>query len=156
MEKVRLWCGQFLDRGWLKNRTIIISVCLWLSFCQLDSTKNEGSVLGQRTVSQILGVICLCKLLTNNYLFQLNFGLCYCQGQCSVCVDLTYTLVQITLLRRTPASSPQSKCTGCHHAGSETLHQQNLQIVNLQCQVMQVDLHTHAHTHARTHTHTHI
>ena len=46
MEKVRLWCGQPPDGGWLKNRTTIISVCLWLSFCQLDSTKNEGSVFG--------------------------------------------------------------------------------------------------------------
>jgi len=34
----------------------------------------------------------------------------------------------ITLLRRTPASSPSSECAGCHqqgHAGSKTLHQQN-------------------------------
>jgi len=41
--------------------------------------------------------------------------------------------VWITLLRRSPVSSPQSECAGCRrqgHAGSKTLHQQNNPVLN--------------------------
>ena len=51
--------------------------------------------------------------------------------------------VWITLLRRSPVSSPQSECAGCRqqgHAGSKTLHQQNNPVLNRRCQLMQVDL----------------
>ena len=51
--------------------------------------------------------------------------------------------MQITLSRRTSASSPESACAGCHrqgHADSKTLHQQNPSVLNWRCQLMQVDL----------------
>ena len=50
----------------------------------------------------------------------------------------------ITLLRRTPASSPQSECAGCcqqGHAGSKTLHQKNLPVLNWRRRITGVDLH---------------
>ena len=55
----------------------------------------------------------------------------------------------MTLLRRTPASSPQPKCASfCQqgHVGSKTLHQQNPPVLNSRCQLMQVDLHNDCKT----------
>jgi len=56
--------------------------------------------------------------------------------------------VQITLFRRTPASSPKSECASCcqqKHVGSKTLHQQNPPVLNWRCQLMQVDLYYNNH-----------
>ena len=53
--------------------------------------------------------------------------------------------VWITLLRRTPASSPSSICAGCcqqGHAGSKTQHQQNPPVLNWRCRLTQVDLYS--------------
>jgi len=51
--------------------------------------------------------------------------------------------VQITLLKRTPASfNPNhTKCAACHqqgHAGSKILHQQNPPVLNWRCRLTQV------------------
>ena len=70
----------------------------------------------------------------------------------------------MTLLRRTPASSTQSKCAGCRqqgHVDSKTLHQQNPPVLNWRCRLTQVTcimavkravgwvgcIHEHTHTH---------
>ena len=50
----------------------------------------------------------------------------------------------MTLLRRTPASSPKSECAVRHqqgHAGSKTMHHQNPPVLNWRCWIVQVDLH---------------
>jgi len=42
-------------------------------------------------------------------------------------------MVQVTLLKKTLASSPQAECARCHqqgHAGSKTLLQQNPPVLN--------------------------
>ena len=51
--------------------------------------------------------------------------------------------MQITLLRRTLASSPWFECAGFHqqgHAGNKSLHQQSPTILNWRCWPTQVDL----------------
>ena len=53
--------------------------------------------------------------------------------------------VSVTLLRRTPASSPYSECTGCRQrglVGSKNLHQQNPPVFSWRCLPMKVDLYS--------------
>jgi len=59
-----------------------------------------------------------------------------------IILDVTES-VQVTLLRRTLASSAQFECASCHQqrqTGSKTLLQQNPLILNWECWQMQVNL----------------
>ena len=52
-------------------------------------------------------------------------------------------MVQVALLKRTLASSPQSKCGSCRqqgHVGSKTVLEQNPPVLNWKCHLMQVIL----------------